>query len=195
MSEPLPAGSADDSSLATPPPAPPAGGRGARVALVLAALAALAALFWPRSAPAPKAAIGGFLVDEDGHTTAVAETLGPQVTLVHLWASWCPPCQAELPRMVAFTRRHATDGVRVVFVAVADEPKVARKFLAAPDIPLRFDPTWDVAHRFGTDKLPETHIVAGGKVVGSFIGPADWDDPAVLAKVQKWIASPTSAKP
>ncbi len=188
MSEPLPA------EAPAPPPAPPATGRGARVALVLVAVAALVALFWPRSAPAPRTAIGGYLIDEDGKATAIASTLKP-VTLVHFWASWCPPCQEELPKLVDFTRRSSNDRFNVVFVAVADEPRVARRFLAAPDIGLKFDPTWDVAHRFGTEKLPETHLVVDGRVVESFIGPADWDDPAIVAKLQKWIASPTSATP
>ena len=33
------------------------------------------------------------------------------------------------------------------------------------------------------------------EVVDSFIGAADWTDPAVLARIQKWTASPPSAMP
>jgi thiol-disulfide isomerase/thioredoxin len=173
------------------PPAPPTA-RVARVALLLAVAAALAALLWPHgNAPA---GLGGFLLDEDGHATAVSSTFGP-ATLIHFWASWCPPCKDELPKLVTLARRRSNDRLKVVFVAVADQPLVARRFLAAPDIALKFDPTWDVAHRFGTQQLPETHLVVDGKIVESFIGPADWDDPALVDKLQKWIASPTKPTP
>jgi thiol-disulfide isomerase/thioredoxin len=175
------------------PPAPPTA-RVARVALLLAVAAALGALLWPHESSPAAGRLGGFLLDEDGHATAVASTFGP-ATLIHFWASWCPPCKDELPKLVAFARQRSNDRLKVVFVAVADQPLVARRFLAAPDIALKFDPTWDVAHRFGTEQLPETHLVVDGRIVESFIGPANWDDPALADKLQKWIASPTKPTP
>lgn len=175
------------------PPAPSTG-RVARVVLLLAVAAALAALLWPRSSPPAADRLGGFLLDEEGHASALASTLR-RATLVHFWASWCPPCKDELPKLARFARQRSSDRFNVVFVAVADQPAAARRFLDAPDIPLKFDPTWDVAHRFGTLKLPETHLVVDGKVVDSFVGPADWDDPALADKLQKWIASPTRPTP
>jgi hypothetical protein len=40
-----------------------------------------------------------------------------------------------------------------------------------------------VAHRYGTDQLPETYLVVHGRIVEKFIGEVNWDDPAVRQKI------------
>jgi thiol-disulfide isomerase/thioredoxin len=201
--EPIPPDAADRPLLETvptatsaSPPAPAAGkaplGRAARVALVAVAAAAAVALLWPRS-PAARAP-GGFLVDDGGKPVALASQLGP-VTLVHFWATWCPPCLTEMPELVRYAREAGDPRLKVLLVAVGDEPAAAREFVGTDELPLLFDPAWDVANRYGTRQLPETHVLVGNQVVHSFIGAQRWSDPAVRAAVQKWTASPTSAAP
>jgi thiol-disulfide isomerase/thioredoxin len=57
-----------------------------------------------------------------------------KVTLVHFWATWCPPCVEEMPALDKFYREHRQDGFEVVAISVedaADESKVrdfARRF-------------------------------------------------------------------
>jgi len=176
------------------PPAAPRRPATARVLLALALVAAAAALFWPRDAAPRRARPGGFPVDANGRPQPLARELR-DVTLVHFWASWCPPCVTEIPSLLAWAREARSERLAVVLIAVADEPGVARRFVGPSDLPLLFDPSWDVAHRFGTERLPETHIVVGGEVVDTFVGATDWGDPAVRARVQKWAARPTSPSP
>src|SRR5512138_2834423 len=45
-----------------------------------------------------------------------------QVVLVNNWATWCPPCKAEMPEIVAFYNDHTSDGLMVVAIE-AGEPK------------------------------------------------------------------------
>jgi thiol-disulfide isomerase/thioredoxin len=55
-----------------------------------------------------------------------------RVTLVNFWASWCSPCLAEIPQLVAFHDRWKSEGVRVVGVAVASGSAAEiRRFAAA----------------------------------------------------------------
>lgn len=161
---------------------------------MIAVAAAAAALFWPRSVHERELRPGGFLVDANGRPQPLVRELKP-VTLVHFWATWCPPCLGEIPELLAFARQARDERFGLVLVAVADDPDGARRFVGDADFPLLFDPGWDVAHRFATEQLPETHLVVGGRVVDSFIGATDWADPAVRARVQKWSATPPKASP
>lgn len=173
------------SPLASAPGAPPARASSAGVArlvFALAAAAALAALFWPRQEGPRKVPSGGFLVDAGGTPVPLARELKP-ATLVHFWATWCAPCVTEIPSLLAYAGEATGERFGLVMVAVEDEPAAARRFLGEARFPLLFDPSWDVAHRFGTRQLPETHLVVAGKVVESFIGATDWGDPQVRATV------------
>jgi thiol-disulfide isomerase/thioredoxin len=54
-----------------------------------------------------------------GKTFDIAEYRG-KVVLVDFWATWCPPCRAELPRIRALKERYADQGFRVVGVSLDD---------------------------------------------------------------------------
>ena len=157
-------------------------GKQARIAVAVLALCALAALFWPRGSGTFKAP-GGFLYDAQGKPTAVGTRLAP-VTLVHFWATWCPPCREEIPSLQRLGNDFAKyDDFGIVMVAVADETDKARVFLGNWGSMVLFDPNWDVAKRYGTDKLPETYLVVGGEVVKKFVGQTDWDNPELRALI------------
>jgi thiol-disulfide isomerase/thioredoxin len=144
---------------------------------LLIAVAAVAVL-WPRGAGSP-AAPGGFLVDDMGRPTPIATRMGP-ATLVHFWATWCPPCLTEVPALQRLAKEfRAEPGLQVVMIAVEDTPEHVKTFLGDDSGAALFDPRWEVAHRYGTRQLPETYLVLDGRVVEKFVGATDWDDAAV----------------
>src|SRR5262245_63555733 len=154
-------------TVSSPTPTPPSPARplgwGVRAALALLVVCALAALFWPRSRAADP---GGFLLDAGGRPSPLGPRLSP-VTLVHFWATWCPPCIEEIPALQRLARDFAGHhDFAVLMVAVSDSADKVRTFLGpgAADAVL-FDPRWEVANRYGTDKLPETYLVVNGQVV------------------------------
>jgi thiol-disulfide isomerase/thioredoxin len=153
--------------------------------LLLAVIgAALVALLWPRAAE--RQAAGGFLVDGLGRPAPLAAQLAP-VTLLHFYASWCPPCRDEAPYLRRLRNDLANEPrFKVVLVAVEDDVQKAQQ-LAQSDSVL-YDPQWNIAHRYGTSQLPETYLLVGGKVTRKFVGAVDWDDPTIRQSVQRAIA-------
>lgn len=167
-----------------PPPTPARSlGRQARGIAALITVLGLGVLIWPRGTSSTTAAPGGFLLDASGRAATLGSRLAP-VTLVHFWATWCPPCIEEAPALDRLA--HDFSGYRsfaVLRVAVADSRSKVDSFLGAGAAGVLYDPQWDVAHRYGTDQLPETYLVVGGRIVEKFIGEVNWDDPVVRQKI------------
>ena len=164
-------------------------GLGKQARWVMAAIAALAlaALFWPRGATSFDEP-GGFLLDGGGRPQTLAPRLAP-VTLVHFWATWCPPCLTEIP---ALQRLIADFGDQpdfdLVMIAVDDTKEKAETFVGDRAAMMLYDPVWEVAHRYGTKKLPETYLVVGGRVIEKWEGAVDWDDQGIRERLAKELA-------
>ena len=50
-------------------------------------------------------------------------------------------------------------------------------------------PGSEVAHRYGTRKLPETYLVVGGRVVEKWIGAQNWDDPEIRGAIAERLGA------
>jgi cytochrome c biogenesis protein CcmG/thiol:disulfide interchange protein DsbE len=176
-------GSASAPLPASPPTPPPSLGRQARTIAALVTLLGLGVLVWPRGGDSTTAAPAGFLLDAGGRAATLGSHLAP-VTLVHFWATWCPPCIEETPVLDRLVRDFAGNrDFAVLRVAVADSSSRVEAFLGSGAPGVLYDPQWETAHRYGTDQLPETYLVVGGRIVEKFIGEVNWDDPAVRQKI------------
>ncbi len=91
--------------------------------------------------------------------------------LVNFWASWCPPCRAEHPKLKELAR----DGVRIVGVNFRDTGENATSYIADegnPFVAVPFDPKGRVAIDWGVTAPPETFILdGGGRILFRFAGP------------------------
>ena len=117
-----------------------------------------------------------------------------QVVLVNVWASWCVPCKAEQPLLVAAHEQLAPLGLQIVGINVRDRQEQAQEFLRehgnAP-WPSVVDPDGRRAVDWGTFALPETYLVAtDGTIVAKAVGELDaaW----IQDNVVPLLASPPS---
>ncbi|MEL7299308.1 MAG: DsbE family thiol:disulfide interchange protein [Pseudomonadota bacterium] len=94
-----------------------------------------------------------------------------EVTLVNFWASWCPPCRAEHPNLLAME----AEGLRIVGVNFRDDPGAAAQYLRDDDNPFAatsVDPSGRASLDWGVSAPPETFILApDGTVLHRYIGP------------------------
>ena len=106
-------------------------------------------------------------------TTQLTDTdlRGGEITIVNFWASWCPPCRAEHPTLIAL----ADQGYRVAGVNFRDAQDQAVKYLedeSDPFFATGFDQRGRAAIDWGVTAPPETFIVDGdGTVLFRFVGP------------------------
>lgn len=108
----------------------------------------------------------------DGFAPVDAESLATgQVTLVNFWASWCPPCHAEHPKLLEMQ----AEGMPIIGVNFKDQSGPASSYLTKDGNPFRavaFDPQGRTAIDWGVSAPPETFILdAEGTVLYRFAGP------------------------
>ena len=167
--------------------------------LVIAAIALAAFLLIPYFRPSTSAGPGTLvgaplpelpLVDERGAAYSLAGERG-RVLVVNLWASWCPPCRAEMPDLERVARKEATHGVRVIGIDQGESGAVARSFARSLGITYRIvvDPTQRYGRAFGAFGLPTTAIVdRRGIVVRAFDGPLTY--PQIVRALKPLLESP-----
>lgn len=83
--------------------------------------------------------VGGKYIDVtgkwEGKTYKLSEYVGKgQYVLVDFWASWCGPCRGEIPYLRKANLKYGSKGLKVIGVAVWDEPEDTRKAVSALDI-------------------------------------------------------------
>jgi cytochrome c biogenesis protein CcmG, thiol:disulfide interchange protein DsbE len=149
----------------------------AALALAVAALV-LEPFFVSQSRPGgPEGLIGEaapvFLLEDDRGLPVSLDRYRGRIVLMNLWASWCPPCRAEMPDLQRLANIYARRGLAIVGVNEGESPQRARAF--AESLQIRF-PIWiDAGQRYGRTYaalgLPTTVILdRRGIVVRGFDG-------------------------
>lgn len=115
-------------------------------------------------------------------------SLKGKVVLVNFWATWCEPCQIEIPWMIGFQQKYAGQGFTILGVAMDKEgKKVVDPFVHTKQFDVngaKMTMTYpimlgndDIAEKFGgLLGYPSSFLVSrDGKVVKRFIGLVDHD--------------------
>lgn len=108
------------------------------------------------------------LVTLDGESFALADQRGTPVVL-NFWATWCGPCQNELPALQATAERYAGK-VIIVGVDQAEAPEVVRAYVDKLGLtfPTPLDTDNAVAHRYNVTGMPTTFFIDADGVIRHF---------------------------
>lgn len=129
------------------------------------------------------------LPDLDGQPRTLAALADGRPLLVNVWASWCPPCVAEMPELARFAKAQGGSGVQVVGIAL-DDPAAVRAFLRRVPVgyPILLDAPGpaDAGVRLGNPRgmLPYSVLIgADGRLLKQRLGPFD------PGELEGWAAS------
>ncbi|SIO08884.1 Thiol-disulfide isomerase or thioredoxin [Singulisphaera sp. GP187] len=143
--------------------------------------------------PASVAAYGWSLHDLAGGSVPLEKYQGKTIFL-NVWATWCPPCVAELPAIANLAGNPRLKDVAFLCVSTDESPEVVRSFLKGKNWPMTILMASDIPPAFATEGIPATFVIApDGRVVVSEVGSAQWDDPSVVDFLEKLSTNPTGA--
>lgn len=119
------------------------------------------------------------------------ESLAGRVVLVNFWATWCEPCEQEMPAMERLYRSLPRDRFEMLAISIDDEPAKVAAFVDRYSLtfPILLDPGKQVAERYQTMGVPESLLVDGsGRVVERYVGPREWDAPEYVERIEALFA-------
>lgn len=123
----------------------------------------------------------------EGDKLTLSEYRGQKIIL-NMWASWCPPCIAEMPDMQEFYTNHQTDGIEILAINMTESEKNIEnvsKFIEdfSLTFPIVLDEKSQVADLYQVTTIPTTYILdSKGRIEQKIIGPITYDKMVQMMK-------------
>src|SRR3972149_5609247 len=128
-----------------------------------------------------------FTLDLLGGGQVTLSELRGKVVMVNLWASWCPPCRAEMPAIEKVYRANKERGLEVLAVnsTVQDNEADAADFVQnfGLTFPIPLDRTVAVSARYQLRALPSTYFIDRGGLIRSVVIGGPMSEAVIQSKV------------
>lgn len=123
----------------------------------------------------------------DGEKLTLSDLRG-KVVLVNLWASWCPPCRAEMPALDAMYRKYRDAGFVVVAVNTTyqDAEADARAFVQRLGLtfPIVLDRDGATSQRYRLQALPTSYFVGRDGLIRDIVIGGPMSETLIASKVE-----------
>ncbi len=119
----------------------------------------------------------------DGSTVSLDKYRG-KVVLVNNWATWCPPCQTEMPELEAYYSEHVNQGFVVVAIESGEPAATVADFVQTYELsfPVLLDPHGAALAAFKNWDLPSSYLIDGDGVVRM-----SWTGPVNQATLERYV--------
>lgn len=147
----------------------------------------------PRSLPRVQ------FIDSEGRVMTMADFRG-RVVLLNLWATWCVPCRKEMPTLDRLQAKLGGPDFKVVPLSIDRQGvSIVKAFyqeLKLRSVGIYVDQSSTAATRLGAMGIPTTLLLdRDGREVGRKMGPAEWDSPAAMQLVRRYLRRPGIGQP
>lgn len=125
------------------------------------------------------------LADLDGNRMRLSDLRG-KVVMVNFWATWCPPCRAEIPSMQRAWTLLKDNGVVMLAVHVGGNEDKVWEFLSDMGVafPVLMDKSGAVSRAWPMMGLPGSFILdPEGRIALKAIGGREWDDKGLIEQI------------
>jgi len=123
---------------------------------------------------------------------ASLEAASGKLLLLNIWATWCPPCRAEMPSMQSLYDQLSDKGFELYAVAAPNPPRETREKIVdyieenSYTFPVPIDEEFVVNSLYGTGSIPTSWLIGpDGMVIARLVGATEWDSPELIAALRK----------
>jgi peroxiredoxin len=122
----------------------------------------------------------------DGEVVNLNDYKG-KVIFLNIWATWCPPCIAEMPGIQSLYDKVDKDKIVFVMLSTDNSEEKARKFIEKKGFTFPvFMAASQVPEAFRVSSIPSTFVISPeGKIVSKKVGMADYDKKSFLNFLEK----------
>jgi peroxiredoxin len=115
------------------------------------------------------------------------------VVLLNLWATWCPPCEQEMPSIERLHEELGPQGLKVIAISIDQlDSSDIRKWVEERGLTFTVlhDRSGRIQQVYQTTGMPESFVVdREGVIVQKTIGATEWDHPAKKALFRRLLAA------
>ncbi|MDR2313289.1 MAG: TlpA family protein disulfide reductase [Spirochaetaceae bacterium] len=115
-----------------------------------------------------------------------------KVVLLNFWATWCPPCRAEMPSMETLYRRFKNRNFEILAVDFAERPADVQRFVRSNNysFPVALDSSGKVSGLYGVRSIPTTYILdRDGRIIHRMAGSLDWNNRKIAGAIETLLKS------
>lgn len=166
-------------------------------------VAALAAAVWLTAVPGSSAAVVGpnaqpvaanfSLKDLNGKVRRLSDYRG-KLVIVNFWATWCPPCEREIPSMERTYRKFKHRGLVILGIEEGEGWETVEPVAEQMKItyPVLLDRDESVSRRYKIIGLPTSYLIdPRGRIVDVLVGGRNWTNPGLRARLARLLPGPS----
>lgn len=116
-----------------------------------------------------------------------------KVVFLNFWATWCPPCRAEMPSMQTLYDTLEPDGLVILAVNVLEDRDTVSAFVEEQGFtyPVMLDTDGRASMRYSVRAYPTTYLLdRAGNVLAVRPGQHEWATPEMIAGFRKLLSQP-----